>query len=121
MMGSGLRADVEVTGGTGLHARPASVFVSLAKEFRSDVRVYHDGKTANGKSMVSMLRLGVERGGIITITADGPDAAKAIETLQNAVAEKNGRGKRRKRLKQHPPRLNSLFQPPRKYRPGSPG
>ena len=91
-MGSGLRADVEVTGGTGLHARPASVFVSLAKEFRSDIRVYHDGKTANGKSMVSMLRLGVERGGIITITADGPDSAKAIETLQNAVAEGLGRG-----------------------------
>jgi phosphotransferase system HPr (HPr) family protein len=87
IMGSGLRADVEVTGGTGLHARPASVFVSLAKEFRSDIRVYHDGKTANGKSLVSMLRLGVERGGIITITADGPDSAKAIETLQNAVAE----------------------------------
>ncbi len=87
IMGAGYRADVEVTGGTGLHARPASVFVGLAKEFRSDVRVYHDGKTANGKSMVSMLRLGVERGGVITITADGPDAAKAIETLQNAVAE----------------------------------
>jgi phosphotransferase system HPr (HPr) family protein len=86
MMGSGLRVDVEVTGDTGLHARPASVFVSLAKEFRSDIRVYHDGKTANGKSMVSMLRLGVERGGVITITADGPDSAKAIETLQNAVA-----------------------------------
>ena len=93
MMGSGLRADVEVTGGTGLHARPASVFVSLAKEFRSDVRVYHDGKTANGKSMVSMLQLGVERGGVITITADGPDAAKAIETLQNAVAEGLGEEK----------------------------
>jgi len=87
IMGAGYRADVEVTGGTGLHARPASVFVGLAKEFRSDVRVYHDGKTANGKSMVSMLRLGVERGGVITITADGPDSAKAIEILRNAVAE----------------------------------
>jgi phosphoenolpyruvate-protein phosphotransferase len=86
IMGAGYRVDVEVTGGTGLHARPASVFVSLAKEFRSDIRVYHDGKTANGKSMVSMLRLGVERGGVITTTADGPDAAKAIEILQNAVA-----------------------------------
>jgi phosphoenolpyruvate-protein phosphotransferase len=93
MPSSGFRADVEVTGGTGLHARPASVFVGLAKQFRSDVRVYHDGKTANGKSMVSMLRLGVERGGIITITADGPDASKAIETLQNAVAEGLGEEK----------------------------
>ena len=93
IMGSGLRVDVEVPGRTGLHARPASVFVSLAKQFRSDIRVYHDGKTANGKSMVSMLRLGVERGGIITITADGPDAAKAIETLQDAVADGLGEEK----------------------------
>ncbi|GEO36001.1 phosphoenolpyruvate--protein phosphotransferase [Skermanella aerolata] len=87
MLSAGYRADVEVIGGTGLHARPASVFVALAKQFRSDIRVYHDGKTANGKSMVSMLRLGVERGGVITITADGPDAAKALESLQIAVAE----------------------------------
>jgi multiphosphoryl transfer protein len=87
MLGSGLRVDVEVTGGTGLHARPAAVFVALAKQFRCDIRVYHDGKSANGKSMVSMLRLGVERGGIITITADGPDAAKAIQMLQDAVAD----------------------------------
>ncbi|UEM01465.1 phosphoenolpyruvate--protein phosphotransferase [Skermanella rosea] len=85
ILGGGHRVDVEVTGGTGLHARPASVFVSLAKQFNSDIRVSHAGKTANGKSMVSMLRLGVERGGIISITADGPDAAKALQTLQEAV------------------------------------
>ena len=115
MLGAGLRADVEVTGGTGLHARPASVFVSLAKEFRSDVRVYHDGKTANGKSMVSMLRLGVERGGIITITADGPDAAKAIETLLNAVAE--GLGEEEEAPPAAPPAApEQPFRPLRKYR-----
>ena len=109
----GLSADIEVTGVTGLHARPASVFVSLAKEFRSDIRVYHDGKTANGKSMVSMLRLGVERGGIITITTDGPDAAKAIETLQNAVAEGLGE-EEEKHPSRDPPRLNQPVS-------GSPG
>ena len=114
MLGSGLRADVEVTGGTGLHARPASVFVALAKQFRSDIRVYHDGKTANGKSMVSMLRLGVERGGIITITADGPDAAKAIETLQNAVAEGLGEED------EHPGRPASAA-PEATHRPGGTG
>ncbi|EWY36986.1 PTS fructose transporter subunit IIA [Skermanella stibiiresistens SB22] len=84
-LGGGMRAEVEVTGGTGLHARPASIFVTLAKQFNSDIRVSHQGKTANGKSMVSMLRLGVESGGVISISADGPDAEKALHTLIDAV------------------------------------
>ena len=113
MMGSGLRADVEVTGGTGLHARPASVFVSLAKQFRSDVRVYHDGKTANGKSMVSMLRLGVERGGIITITADGPDAAKPSKLSRTPLPKD---WERRRSAPNSPSARNSLFRSFRKYR-----
>ena len=95
-----------------MHARPASVFVSLAKEFRSDVRVYHDGKTANGKSMVSMLRLGVERGGVITITADDRTRAKPSKLSRMPLPKDWER--RRKRPQQHPPRLNSLFQLPRK-------
>jgi phosphoenolpyruvate-protein phosphotransferase len=84
--GYGKRMEVQVPGATGLHARPASVFVDLAKNFRCDIRVSHGGKTANGKSLVSMLRLGVEQGGIISISADGPDAGEALQALQDAVA-----------------------------------
>ena len=45
---------------TGLHARPAKVFVNTAKQYKSDIRVQHGAKKANAKSLISMLTLGVE-------------------------------------------------------------
>jgi multiphosphoryl transfer protein len=75
---------------TGLHARPAKVFVNAAKQFKSDVRVYHGQKKANAKSLISMLTLGVETGNSIRIEVDGADEEVALEALATAVA--NGLG-----------------------------
>ena len=59
--------DLTIRNPTGLHARPATVFASLAKEFKSEVRVRHDGKVANGKSLASLLKLGIESGSAIRV------------------------------------------------------
>jgi phosphotransferase system HPr (HPr) family protein len=50
--------DVALTGPAGLHARPAAAFVDIARQFESEVRVRHIGKVANGKSLLSLLKLG---------------------------------------------------------------
>jgi multiphosphoryl transfer protein len=70
---------------TGLHARPAKVFVTLAKQYQSDIRVQHGAKKANAKSLISMLTLGVECGSEITLLVDGADEAEAMVALQTAV------------------------------------
>ncbi|MCA9975859.1 MAG: HPr family phosphocarrier protein, partial [Anaerolineales bacterium] len=70
---------------TGLHARPAKVFVNTAKQYQSDIRVHHGAKKANAKSVISVLTLGVEKGGEICITADGPDEDEALAVLKDAV------------------------------------
>lgn len=70
---------------TGLHARPAKVFVNTAKEFKADIRVQHGAKKANAKSVISVLTLGVQQGGQIRIMADGPDEDKALSVLKAAV------------------------------------
>jgi multiphosphoryl transfer protein len=70
---------------TGLHARPAKVFVTLAKQYQSDIRVQHGAKKANAKSLISMLTLGVECGSEITLLVDGADEAEALAALQTAV------------------------------------
>ncbi|MBP1694523.1 MAG: phosphoenolpyruvate-protein phosphotransferase, partial [Chloroflexi bacterium] len=54
--------DVTVRNPTGLHARPATVFASLAKEFTSEVRVRYGDKVSSGKSLASLLKLGIEGG-----------------------------------------------------------
>jgi phosphocarrier protein FPr len=84
--------DVQVAGSAGLHARPATFFVDVASQFESDVRVQHNGKTANGKAMASLLRLGVESGNTIRIIARGPDEDAALQALREAVESGLGEG-----------------------------
>lgn len=72
----------------GLHARPAALFSSAAKEFECDLKVYRDGnkeKEHKAKSVISVMSMGVAKGDAITIVADGSDERKAIETLKTLV------------------------------------
>ncbi len=79
-------ADVVVEGSSGLHARPATFFVDVAKGFQAEVRVRHDGKVVNGKSLASLLSLGADAGSTLTLLASGPDDREALRALQDAVA-----------------------------------
>ena len=78
--------DAVVMNKTGLHARPAATFVDLAKHFQADIKVRHDTSAANGKSLISLLQLGVEHGAAIRVSAQGPDATGALDALQAAIA-----------------------------------
>ncbi len=42
----------------GMHARPATAFVDIASQFKSDIGLQRGIKIANGKSMASILKLG---------------------------------------------------------------
>ncbi len=77
---------VEIINATGLHARPASTFVNLAKQFRSKIHIHTDKKKANAKSVISVLTLGAKQGQTLRITADGDDESEALEALREAVA-----------------------------------
>jgi phosphotransferase system HPr (HPr) family protein len=69
----------------GLHARPASVFVQTASKFSSDISVAHGDRTANAKSILTVLTLGAHKGAEITITAEGEDADEALAALEELV------------------------------------
>jgi len=77
--------DVVILNPTGLHARPAKVFVNTAKQFDSDIRVAHGAKKVNAKSMISLLTLGVESGSQISIFVEGDDEDEALAALETAV------------------------------------
>ncbi|HWO26556.1 MAG TPA: phosphoenolpyruvate--protein phosphotransferase [Kofleriaceae bacterium] len=81
-----LEAELVIQNRTGLHARPAREFVNLAKRFQSDIRVRHGAKRANGKSLASLLTLGVQPGSTISIEVAGDDSEEALRTLSAAVA-----------------------------------
>ena len=80
------RVTVEIMNETGLHARPAALFVEAAKKFSSAITVWSGQKKANAKSITSLLLLGVNRGTSIDIEADGPDEADAVKALGELVS-----------------------------------
>ncbi|MCA9916392.1 MAG: phosphoenolpyruvate--protein phosphotransferase [Anaerolineales bacterium] len=71
---------------TGLHARPAKVFVKTAKQFKSDIRIAHGSKKVNAKSLIAVLGLGVKHGGAVQVELDGEDEELAADALQTAVS-----------------------------------
>jgi phosphocarrier protein len=76
---------VTVTNALGLHARAAARFVHLAARFASKIRVSRDTKVMDGKSIMGILLLAAARGTILTITAEGPDEAAAVQSLIDLV------------------------------------
>ena len=65
----------------GLHARPATRFVKLAKSFESDIELIKADKSVSAKSSVKLMLLGVKESEEITVRATGADAIEAIEAL----------------------------------------
>jgi phosphoenolpyruvate-protein phosphotransferase len=65
----------------GLHARPATRFVKLAKSFESEVEVVKAGKAVSAKSSVKLMLLSVKESEEVTVRANGADAAEAVEAL----------------------------------------
>ena len=82
-------ARVTIINPTGLHARPASEFVSKAKQFSSRITIKNAAQEAsapvNAKSIIHLLTLGLTQGSVAELTADGEDEAAAIEALKQLV------------------------------------
>jgi phosphocarrier protein HPr len=68
-----------------LHARPAATFVKTAMRFRSRVSVGVNGKVADAKSILAVLALGATGGTMLNLSAEGEDAAAALDALAACV------------------------------------
>lgn len=76
-----MERQVTLRNASGLHARPASVFVSTANRFVSDISIDVDGKRVNAKSILGLLSLAVGTGTTLTIVTEGADEAEALDEL----------------------------------------
>ncbi len=81
-----IEREATIVNKDGLHARPAARIVRLASSFNSEVELAKDGVGVNGKSIMGVMMLAAECGSSITIRADGPDAAEAVDALAQLVA-----------------------------------
>ena len=73
--------SVTITNSVGLHARPATFFIQKANSYKSSIWVEKEDCRVNAKSLLGVLSLGIVKGMSITLIADGPDEAVAIDGL----------------------------------------
>ena len=75
---------------SGFHARPAGLFVKTASRFCSSIKVVSGKRTADGKSILSLMLLGATPGAEITIEAQGEDEGEALNALAELVTGRFG-------------------------------
>jgi phosphocarrier protein len=81
---------VTILNKTGIHARPASIFVKTASGFKSDITVYKGAAKASAKSLINILALGLSKDVELEISASGEDENEAVQALVDLVNSKFG-------------------------------
>lgn len=81
---------ITVASKSGLHARPAAIFVQKAKSFQSQISLAKNAKTVNGKSILSVISLGATQGDQIILQANGEDAEAALDHLTSLLEKDLG-------------------------------
>jgi phosphotransferase system HPr (HPr) family protein len=80
--------DVEISNPSGLHARPAALFVRQATTYKSSVTLQNLGTgkpPVNAKSLISVLTAELVKGSTVRIAADGADEAEALAGLEATI------------------------------------
>ena len=78
-------AQLTLTNPTGLHARPAALFVQTVGRFQAHIQVLMAGKQVDADSIMGILSLGARQGAMITVRASGTDADAALQALGDLV------------------------------------
>ena len=72
---------IKVINTVGLHARPATLFIQKANEYKSSLWIERGDRRVNAKSLLGVLSLGRTKDTEIGLIADGPDEEFAIDGL----------------------------------------
>jgi phosphocarrier protein HPr len=81
---------VQITNRRGLHARASAKFVTLATTQPVELTVEKDGSKVTGTSIMGLMMLGAAMGDVITISAQGDGADRAVAALVQLVEDRFG-------------------------------
>ena len=71
-----------------MHARPISFVGRKLMGMNVKATVSYNGSTADAKSVLSFLTLGIEKGSTVSFSIDGPDEIEAMEYLDWVFSRK---------------------------------
>jgi phosphotransferase system HPr (HPr) family protein len=69
----------------GLHARPAAKFVRAASSVQEEVTIEKNGKTANAKSILGIMSLGVSRGDSVKLFVNAEEREDLMFRLEEIL------------------------------------
>ena len=73
--------EVEVVNKLGLHARASAKLVQLVQGFKSTIWLVGEGREVNAKSIMGVMMLAAGIGTPLTLRAEGPDEAQALDAV----------------------------------------
>ncbi len=84
--------DVTIRNQRGLHARASAQLVKLCQGFACEIEVCKDGQAVSASSIMGLMMLAAGPGSLVTITAEGPDAEKAVDAICALIDDFFGEG-----------------------------
>ncbi len=78
-----VKQELKLTNGVGMHARPAGELTKIILGEKANVSIEYNGKTANVKSLLNILALGLKAEETFTVIVDGENE----EALLAKIAE----------------------------------
>lgn len=78
-----------ITSEDGVHARPATVLVQTAGQYKADVNLEYNGKSVNLKSIMGIMSLGIPSGAEVKIISEGSDENEALEAVAQSMKKEN--------------------------------
>jgi len=80
-----LSRSITVKNPSGLHMRPAGIFVKAVTAFKSNVGFDIRGKSYNAKSMINVLSAAVKCGDEIELKIEGEDEQACMDAVVSAI------------------------------------
>lgn len=74
--------EITIRNSSGLHARPASLWVQMASRYKSSIKIKTDSTEVEGKSILGILSLGLTAGSKFQLIVDGEDEVEAADSLE---------------------------------------
>lgn len=85
-----VQLNVKVKNPMGLHARPASTLTKVLQGCSSKVTINYRNKTADARSIISILMLAINKNSELLLTIEGEDADETAKKLSQAFENQFG-------------------------------
>lgn len=85
-----LCSELVIINKLGLHARAAAKLSALARQFKSEVQLDHQGHRVNAKSIMGLMMLAAGQGTPLMLYIEGQDEIEADTAIKTLFAQRFG-------------------------------